>query len=77
MSTPQRVLIIGDTSLFTAGLTAWLTCETRCQVSTICYDDGALLQHALISTHPDVIVLTALFRSNRRGCSISSRRRQD
>jgi hypothetical protein len=58
MTTPRRVLIIGDASLFTSGLTAWLTCETAYQVSTICYDDEALVQRAIIRTRPDVIVLS-------------------
>jgi hypothetical protein len=58
MTTPRKVLIIGDASMFTSGLTAWLTCETTCQVSTICYDDEMLLQHTLIRTRPDVIVLS-------------------
>jgi hypothetical protein len=58
MTTSRKVLIIRDASLFTTGLTAWLTCETTCQVSTICLDDGTLWQRAIIRTRPDVIVLS-------------------
>jgi len=60
MANPQRVLIIGDASLFTTGLTAWLACDTSCQVSSACIDDVSALSHEIDRIRPGTIIVCGM-----------------
>ncbi len=59
MPNPQRVLIVGDASLFTTGLTAWLVCDTNWPVTSVCFDDAVALSHEVDRGRPSTIIVSA------------------
>lgn len=63
MKSLRRILIIGDSSCFTTGLTTWLASEAGFQVSSLTIETEAGYVQAIEHSAPDVIILSW-------GCSI-------
>ena len=63
----RRILIIGDASCFTTGLTTWLASEVDFQVSNLTIETEAGYVQAIENIAPDVIILSW-------GCSIGPER---